>query len=526
MINTRDLHTFIEEFPLKTEGPHPTIFGTCVVTYEIKRYTDLRNLGDSLKYRVLCTQRIIIPNASQFALGPQDISGFNEYPAAVSNTITVKNTSDGLAADLLNYAPRTVNAAVMTSNSNSTANTQSNSIQHSSGSSTSQSNSFGASANLGFFGYIPVGGASVSHDHTSASGRYSGSATGAQSGGETQSQDSTSMSIKDWGCYSYLDPSNSSPTWVWGQEYPWNVIQYNNASTENPSSSDAILLPNFVQALLCDANQALPPSQLSLFGIDFTMKALWDTTPDSSGGITVTHTINYSTATHTFLSANTVTATIATPVSASYTSPNIDLVTYGLDAVRLSQNYAAIIAFIPKKFLIPPTPVSSSGSGAVNFKIVSPNNDLLVSDTTDYSRMALGPADTGAGFTSLKTGLVGTFTQKCNALQVTATFKIVDTANDYTLYFKHWKVGATGFKLQLAFNGDTSNTIVKYVDSREGEGADDNQMAVSLRNQDYGSVDCFDLLQLGLNTVQINIIPIGESDACSYQVRAISLVRG
>jgi hypothetical protein len=37
MINTRDLHTFIEEFPLKTGGPQPTTFGTCVVTYEIKR---------------------------------------------------------------------------------------------------------------------------------------------------------------------------------------------------------------------------------------------------------------------------------------------------------------------------------------------------------------------------------------------------------------------------------------------------------------------------------------------------------
>jgi hypothetical protein len=88
-----------------------------------------------LKYRVLCTQRIIISNASQFALGPQDISGFNEYPAAVSNTITVKNTSDGVAADLLNYAPKTVNAAVMAPNSSSTGSTQTNSIQHSSGSS-------------------------------------------------------------------------------------------------------------------------------------------------------------------------------------------------------------------------------------------------------------------------------------------------------------------------------------------------------------------------------------------------------
>ena len=494
MINTRDLHTFIEEFPLKTEGPHPTIFGTCVVTYEIKRYTDLRNLCDALKYRVLCTQRIIIPNASQFALGPQDISGFNEYPAAVSNTITVKNTSDGLAADLLNYAPRTVNAAVMTSNSNSTANTQSNSIQHSSGSSTSQSNSFGVSANLGFFGYIPVGGASVSHDHTSASGRYSGSATGAQSGGETQSQDSTSMSIKDWGCYSYLDPSNSSPTWVWGQEYPWNVIQYNNANTENPSSSDAILLPNFVQALLCDANQALPPSQLSLFGIDFTMKALWDTTPDSSGGITVTHTINYSTATHTFSSANKVNASIATPVSASYTSPNLDLTLLGLDPIANgSAKNGAAMGFIPSKFMVAP-------AAGAPFKILSDANNLQV---------------TGAGFDAPMT------TTFSAAVILTIQFKVVDDETQFALFMKHWKTTSVGCSLSFVINGDTQHPVVRHVDAGEGGGGEDNLTTITLRNRDYTSIDYHDYLVKGLNTVEVTITPDGAN--AGYLLRALAI---
>ena len=32
------------------------------------------------------------------------------------------------------------------------------------------------------------------------------------------------MSVKDWGSYATINPVYLYPTWVFGQEYPWNAI--------------------------------------------------------------------------------------------------------------------------------------------------------------------------------------------------------------------------------------------------------------------------------------------------------------
>jgi len=103
-----------------------------------------------------------------------------------------------------------------------------------------------------------------------------------------------------------------------------------------------------------DSGQAMPPSQLSLFGLDFTMKAGWMiafppqvTAPDS---VRATHTTRLYNASHSVSTANgvsTLTATLQDGTQAAtvtYESPALDLSAYGLDPITdaSARNGAAV----------------------------------------------------------------------------------------------------------------------------------------------------------------------------------------
>ena len=110
---------------------------------------------------------------------------------------------------------------------------------------------------------------------------------------------------------------------------------------------------------------------------------------------------------------------------------------------------------------------------------------------------------------------------------MTLSFKISDTVNDYSLNMKHWKTKEIGIILTFIINGDLNNPIVKLVDSLEAEGGESNLLTISLRNTNFGTIDYHDYLQMGLNTVEINIKPMKMSanlkQHCGYQIRAISI---
>ncbi|MGB3827139.1 MAG: hypothetical protein WA962_00015, partial [Ornithinimicrobium sp.] len=64
--------------------------GTLEVTYEIRRYNDLRNLRGAVAYHVVCTQRITIPNSRYLKLDEPWLphtggSGYHGYPAIVTS---------------------------------------------------------------------------------------------------------------------------------------------------------------------------------------------------------------------------------------------------------------------------------------------------------------------------------------------------------------------------------------------------------------------------------------------------------
>ena len=434
------------------------------------------------------------------------------------SNITV--TSSAGKPELAKYTPKTINAAVTTSISNDSGSSSSTGVtrQHTSGSSTSQSNTYGGSLSLGFLGDALTGGVTADHSHTTGSERSVTDLTGRDSNTSSSSNSSSgeTMSVKDWACYSSVDSNDSSPTWVWGQEYPWNVIQYNNGDSQGN-----VILPKFVESLLyyTDAQgtrQALPPSQLSLFGVDFTMKAVWIVEPRLT---TITHTMQYCTATH----GTTQAAAINHPLSFTYTTPNpIDLCLYGLDPILESNS--AIIGFIPSQFNILPVAATAQAKPKC-FKIMSTSNNLIINDITQYPVLTSGVA----GFTPSSTALTAAFTQSCTSLTIAVQFKIIDTENDYTLFIKHWTTSKLGVTLSLVINPDPNkpeDPIIKHVDAQEAEGGENNLLAISLRNQTYGSVDYHDYLQLGLNTIQITMTPTsGSPDSCGYQIRAISIER-
>lgn len=535
MLNPTDLNSYRETFPLKdTAGK---IHGQAILHYQIKRYKDLTKLGSDLKYQILGTIRVIVPNAETFVLGPVERentnqkSGFRDYPASVSCQASITTPSGGsIKSHLVEYIPKTLNSSVNISHSDVDGSNKGVTLQHSSGSSTSTTNTFGISATLGFMADIPTGSVTADYSHSGTSGVSQSSSIGGNTNTSREASSGSAMTVKDWQCNTQIDTGGTTPTWFWGQEYPWNVLLFNNAGTPDPDSSDPIILPSYVRKFLAGSENTLPPSDLSLYGVDFTMKALWLVEPDASNCITLNHTIGIGKATHHRISAGKVNAYLHKPISFSPSISSMDLISYALDSLSSSRTgYSSVVGFVPSKFLTQPTAVSITGTAkkpvlnVTKFMLVSAYNDLYLYDSSTYSAAKFG-IDDGAGFSTDQGGMTATFTPNINELQITAVFKITDQGGDYTLHLKHWKLDDTGFVLDFVFNGDEASKVTRYVDAKEAEGGDQNALSIDLRNRDFASVDFHDYLVLGKNTVTISIRPISIAN-CSYKIRALAISR-
>lgn len=548
MLDSADLYTSWEVFPLSVEIPDPEnqgkkkplTFGVCHVSYEVRRYSNLRNLGSSGSYQVRCTQRVIIANmnapAKLLALGSP--SGFEDYPAIIINQIRL----DSAKAEIVTYQPRTLNSSTTTSRSAEQVGGTSANRQLTSGSANSQSNSYGASVSIGFFGADPTGSLSLNYEQSSGSEQSRSASAGDETHSSRSSSSGESMSVKDWACYAYVGVASAGDTpdltWVWGQEHPWNVLQY-RGEVKSQSKKDGTKveyrdLPAFVKALMLEDGQLLPPSQLSQFGVDFTMKGLWIVSPPD-GRAAFSHTISYYTASHWL---NEGDANLHAAVENYTDSPltlrpekPLDLCRLGLDPILSSDEApVAIIGFVPRQFLVAPAPAKADALAPVPFKIVSASNNLFVEDTTAFAADRFTSADVGAGFDASQTALTATFTEHCRSLTVTLCFKVVDTGTAYKLFMKHWKASDNGVLLSISINPDkknrpvTEDPIEVYVDAQEAQGGEGNLTTISLRDLGYGSVDYHDYLQLGLNTIVITATPIKPAVvACKYHLRAISV---
>jgi hypothetical protein len=285
-------------------------------------------------------------------------------------------------------------------------------------------------------------------------------------------------------------------------------------------------------AQLQDSGTLFPPSQLSMFGVNFVMKAVWLVTIDdtASDELRLHHQINYFSASHVLVgSGNAATVqvfldqkpTVLNDVNGQPLSTTIDLPLMALDPLAF-QSKTAIMGFIRNTFVILPMRATTFAA-PVPFKAISSANNLVIVDSTDYFRPSV--PGSGFGFLPGETALTTFFTENCSVLSMTLYFKVVDTKYNYTLFLKHWKASVAGVMLVFTINGDTDNAITRYVDAREGEGGENNLLSVALRDQNYASIDFHDYLQLGLNSIRIAISPIdgGALADCHYQVRAISI---
>jgi hypothetical protein len=500
MLNQHDLYRFSEKIALSS-------FGQSIIQYDIRKYEDVRNLGNRRAYLLSCRQRIMIPNANPYQVGPCSSSSYEGYPAAITNKIALELKGGETIVELKRMFPQTLNASVDTTLSSQSGTSSSVTNQHTTGSHTSQSNTFGVSLSGGFFGELPVAQLALDYSHGWESGTSNSATNGMEAGHQALSMSGESMSVKDWSCYGALDDV-VSPIWTWGQTYPWDVIQFNHST-----DSSNIHLPSFVSVRLIDTTNdvLLPPSQLSLFGVDFTMKATWlivfSNVITESEAIRLTHTTTCYTASHRLIQGTdtqppTVSATLETDASASSAeirSDWLELSTYALDPIlNASANNGAVIGFSANPFTYAPNDGSS-------FKIVSPANNLQV---------------TGAGFDANMTSNFTTPLSVSASLDV--NFKIIDTITEYSLFLKHWIGPLSGVcKMTVKVNGNAP--IVIYVDSAAGQGGQNNVTAIELRNTDFSNVNYHDYLAVGQNNIHIDIEPADKNVNTLYTLFALAI---
>ncbi|MFJ5924866.1 hypothetical protein ACIQF6_19910 [Kitasatospora sp. NPDC092948] len=478
------------------------------------------------KYVLSLTQRITIYNEKGLLLNPEkDVTEYSNYPVLLSMQLASK-LPDGMALQLLGYSPHTVNTKVQTSGTvgDQAGSTKESSNSHTVGSSTAQTNSYSASAGLTGDSLSFSVSAETSTTTTTEQSRTATSQSGTSQSHEASA--STSMSVENWGAYALVNPANSCPTWTFGQEYPWDVIEYRRTNNNtNPKNKDQVqlVLPTAMTVRLYDGVSLCPPSHLSMFGINFSSHAQWIVTVDNSvtDPLKLSHTLQYFTASHTLDDKKQVavyldsTSTTLLPGRDGGLSTDLDLGVLGLDPVGRAEA-PAVIGFVPSKFTVPPAP-ASGGSPPKPFSIFAGANTLLVRDTTDYR----SSCTSGSGFKADETALKVDLTDQCSSVTFTLLFKVVDTA-DYALHLKHWKTTRTGLKLTIVVNGDKSTQLTKYVDASEAEGGENNLLSIALRNQNYASVDYSDLLTMGLNSVAVTVTPI-EGKSAGYALRAISV---
>lgn len=511
MLSFRDLYTACQSQKLvffsggDGDTPSPA---QCETTYEVRMVEDARNLTIQKSYRVSCMTRVRVPGSGTQHLNPNSGDGFKNYPLMLSIAAAIKNLDAG-EFKLLDYSPKTVNTGIQLSSGENSGSSSSFSQQRSVGSSTSSTNSYGVEMSVGAMMGEPMGSVGGNFSHSNTREASSSLATGFETNKSSASSSGAAMSIKDWGGYASSDPASLAMTWIFGQEYPWNGIR-DRYTRDTTGDKVRIELPDFVAKRLFDTSDTnaaqpipYPPSELSLFGIDFTTKVEW-LIPLSScveiSGLLIEHGLGYTRGSHYRSNGiYTVAEMDSTPSLLSLDSPPLDLILLGLDPITLSDpEGTAVIGFFRKQFLVPPSP------GAVA-RIVSNANNLYV---------------TANGFSEPMRATVSGTTRASLKIQ----FKIVDPYQPLNLNLKHWKNSGSGCRLDFKFNDDDDTVVTVYVDAREGEGGTDNTLQIQLRNNQYDSIDYHDYLRLGMNEIVMTISPIGDSaDPAAYEIRALSI---
>jgi hypothetical protein len=509
-MNVRYINAFVQSEPIQS-GASGQQIGMLLSEYDVTQYWDLRTTSGTsaptpaIAYIVNVRQRLTIPNSSLPVFGgPGGDSGavaYNNYPVLAQQSIAPTSQA-GLACYVEDYSPKTLNAAVSTSSNQGRSKTTGTSIQHSSGSSTAVTNSYEVSASAGFFGADPTGSVTAGFSSATTHSEDMSDSIGSQQEQGSESGKANSMSVKDWGAYATVDAARQAITWIWGQEYPWNVIDFNSVS------GGQVCLPAYVQNLLWDSEFIYPPSQISQFGMNFVAQGRWvflvqNPPQPEDEVVTFNHVVSYWEGSHSAATGLEVRLTQLSPMNGfSFPPVVLNLPQLALKPiVALGSGNGAVIGFVKSEFIAPPGPNP--------FRIKSSANNLYVTNGTNFSAPS--------GEDSV---LSATVTASAPA-SFTVQFKIDDPAIELALHLKHWKTGDGDCKITLTMNGE--DTVVRYVDAMKAGSGADNLTTVILRSRDYTSQDFYDYLRMGLNRIDVAVTPAEGSESCGYALRALAI---
>jgi len=502
VLNSSDLHACDALVPLTVADVDgtKTPFGTAYLRYEVHEIEDVRNLESERSYLVTCTQRVMVPGALPgFTLEAPE--AYADYPAVLTVSavpmIGGAPAAQTWAVRAVSYFPRTLNTAISTNMSNTGEKETSSTTEHTSGSSTAQTNSYDVSATVGFFGEDLTGGVSVGRGHSTTTTTESSNSSGRGLSASAGTSQAGGMSMKDWASFGALDVTGVVPTWVWGQEYPWNVLAFHD--------SGKVDLPQFVVDRLFDQEQSrvFPPSELALFGIDFTARVQWLVTPKvdeaADEAIEVKHEIACFTASHSN-SGEAFEASMQEPSTASVTGPKLDLPLLGLDPIAANGvDNGAVVSF--GAALLAPASASKP------FRARSTSNNLYV---------------TGEGFEAPGSPDAPLVADLAAEASLDIQFKMVNPSDSFALFLKHWKTGERGCVLTAVVNGQAP--IVRHVDAQELAEGSDNVTVIVLRSSDHREGEYYDYLVPGLNRVSVKIAASADGTGTGgYALRAIAI---
>jgi len=526
MQNQGDIYKYAEVISVTSAPSGQTVtsaIGMILAEYEVRQYLDLRNLTHANAYIVTCKQRLIVPNTTGLSdVSNTGITAYTDYPARLVTSVDLTVTPAAAEVMLLDYSPKTINTSVTTSTASSDSIGSSSSIssEQTTGRSIADTSTYEVNASIGFFGEAGTGSVGGSHSSSHTKSSFSQNTAGTSSGSDLQrmTSGSSAMSIKDWASYaSITDPSN--PTWVWAQEYPWDVIQFHNQDAD-AKTADTVALPDYIQARLVDpvTGQVFPPSQLSLFGVNFLSVATWlvQLPQDyTDGNITASfrHQVQCAKGAHEQASQDGegnygAKAWLDTWQTFTHTgSQAIDMVKLALDpVVAEGSSNGAVVGFLKSQFL-------SLSAVDSTFTVLSGANNVMVK---------------GGGFnfpSNNDTVLSASLSNNIPTLDV--YFKIVSPLDTLTLYIKNWTSSASSLIcLKFIINGN-AQAIYRHVDAAENAGGSENVTTVILRNLDFTSSDFYDYLVQGLNHVAISISasddPTGTAQPGTYYLRALAI---
>jgi hypothetical protein len=535
MIRSNDFNAFHQVSEVVANGGEngATILaqGTLQTDVTCKAIADVRNLTRVNGYIIECTERIQIRPMQ--ATGDY-LTSFQNYLGILACTVSIAplTVPSTTYVELLDYSPKTVNSTISASQNSAIGTSASDTRAETTGSSFSTTNTYDASATLASMSAFNAG-ASHSDTYTTDHSLTKGSDHGVNE----QLGASDSFSTKEWGAYAQLDPTGLTPGWNLTQEYPWDIYDYQQAT----SSDQTIALPGFVANRLTSAytaatdpatNQTIqvplmlaPPSKLAQTGISFVGKARWalmfpaGESTDPTNCIDIDLTADITIASH---SIATIAASSVTTIQANVASGPATITPLTVYAGALSSLSLPLLALAP---------IASSTPAILSF---TPATVEALSLSTDWTFGARSLANdlhvSGNGFTlpALDTPLQADVSTGPSPTY-TISFKIDNSDRNYTLFIKHWLTPAStqGCFMQLRINGLTDRSFDRRIDAIDQTCGTDNVMRFYLRNLDYSSDAFFDYLQPGLNQIVITLTPSADDPspkpACTYVLRAISI---